>query len=899
LSGIAAGTAVNLSFDLIGFGNDAGSMQSHLTVRDVKLSGATVVPKTQEDAVTGAEDSVIPVSVLANDSDAGQAGFVPKVVAGPAHGRVELNVDGSFSYTPDADFFGQDRFTYTISNGRVDSNESTVNLTVTAVNDAPVVSPFAAVLQEDGSVILNLQGLASDVDGDPLQISLSTPQQGSVTRNANGEYVYTPVANFNGEDSFIVTASDGQLTAGNIVRLTITAMNDIAVAGNDTAMTDQGKAVLIAVLANDTDIDNSTGVNAGLGLAANAGLLAKIIANPAHGSVTQTVNGSLLYTPDVGFYGTDSFSYVANDGVADSNLVGVTLTVNPTNRPPVAHDDSATLNENGSIRLGLLANDADADGDALSIILETQPTHGKLVLNADNTVTYTPFTHYSGADSFSYRLSDGQALSGIATALLTINPIANAPTLVLTETSASFRTSWETVANTDSSSTVLKQSELEGWKLMSNPNSSNNGFEVWSSGDKLTNSSGKLYTVNAGKDNGNNWLKIGGSPFSYTWQVAGIERSVQTMAGAIYNLSLDLAALRGYGADYARVNIVVDDQKIGTWAGASYSTSLNWQNLALQFTGNGQRQTLKIVSEGPKNGVIGQITMLDDIVLSEWYPANTGLEDTAIRLAAISAQLADTDGSETLRLSIENLPVGAVLTDGSHQFTAGPAGTTADITGWAAANLSVTPPNDFNGSFSLKVTATAKEQLNGDQASTVATLKVTVLPVNDAPIAKDAGYTVQQDSRINIDFAGLISDADGDALTLSLAHPSQGVLKKNSDGSYTYEPNPGFNGVDSFSYTVSDGSLSSTATISLRVAGPAVNKSASITLQSSYAVSATPVNNGGGVTAPVTPAFTVDWQGSVANQAVSSSDEWLIEYLAKNEDKQKTLAEMTGLTIKL
>ena len=403
---------------------------------------------------------------------------------------------------------------------------------------------------------------------------------------------------------------------------------------------------------------------------------------------------------------------MANDGLADANLASVTISVNPTNHPPVAVKDTATLNENASIRLGLLTNDSDADGDALSMIIETQPVHGKLVLNADNTVTYTPVTYFSGTDSFSYRLSDGQLLSGIATVTLAINPIANAPTLVLTETSESFL---------------------------------------------------------------------------------------------------------------------------------------------------------------------------------------AGLEDTAIRLSAISAALIDTDGSESLLLRIENIPVGAVLTDGNHQFTAAQGATNADVTGWALGNLSVTPPKDFNGSFSLTVAAIAKEQLNGDQASTSATIKVIVLPVKDAPVAKNTRFTGQQNGSIAIDFASLISDADSDTLTPSFTKPLQGVLKKNSDGSYAYAPNLDFTGADSFSYTVSDGSLSTTATVSLQVASPEVNKGAAITLQSGYAFDTPWVDNGGGV---AVPAATVDWQGTVVNQPLTSNNEWLVAYIG-NETKQKTLVEITGLTVKL
>lgn len=161
LAGIAAGTVVNLSFDLIGFGKGLEAQNSRLTIRDLRLG----VPQTTDDAVTTAEDAPLVIDALANDLNARQPGFVPVVVAGPAHGQISINADGSFAYTPDKDWFGEDRFTYKLSDGRVDSNLATVVLTVTPVNDAPVVPTRAVTLDEDGSATVDLLAGAADKRG--------------------------------------------------------------------------------------------------------------------------------------------------------------------------------------------------------------------------------------------------------------------------------------------------------------------------------------------------------------------------------------------------------------------------------------------------------------------------------------------------------------------------------------------------------------------------------------------------------------------------------------------------------------------------------------------------------------------------------------------------------------
>lgn len=186
LSGIARdadGTvAVNLSFDLIGFGNTATTMGSHVQVSDVRLLG---LPQAADDSVSTAEDSTLSFNALANDTDAVQTGFAPIVIAGPAHGSVSVNADGSFSYTPDANYFGADSFSYHISNGSLASNTATVSLTITPVNDAPVAADVTVSTAEDTPVAIQL--IASDLDstGASLQFTLQAqPQHGSLVQGA-------------------------------------------------------------------------------------------------------------------------------------------------------------------------------------------------------------------------------------------------------------------------------------------------------------------------------------------------------------------------------------------------------------------------------------------------------------------------------------------------------------------------------------------------------------------------------------------------------------------------------------------------------------------------------------------------------------------------------------------
>jgi hypothetical protein len=785
LSGIAAGTAVNLSFDLIGFGKDEATMKSHVTVRDVRLLG---MPVTQDDVATGSEDSVIQIVALANDTNASQAGLNPFVVAVPTHGQVTANIDGSFSYTPEANFFGVDSFTYRVSDGVVESNVSTI-------------------------------------------------------------------------------------------RLTITAVNDIAVAVNDTAVTDQDKAVNIPVLVNDSDIDNP---NSG-----NAGLLARIIANPAHGTVLANADGSLTYTPIAGFFGIDSFTYVANDGVGDSNLASVTITVNPTNRPPVANNDSATLNEDGSIVLGILSNDTDMDGDALTIIIVSQPTHGQLALNKNNTVTYTPLADYFGTDSFSYRLSDGQAVSGVATVNLVVESVNDAPIITLfgiSSRSEIFRTGWETARNENKFSTLVQQSTLEGWTLITSPDNfgaGKNGFEIWTSNDAMADTRNTLSKVSAAAGNGANWIELNNSGTTLA-QTLGIQRSVNTRLGAIYTLSFDYAGRNGYSTDYTRIGIYVDGVKLATYANTSPATRLNWKALQYTFTGTGGVQTIKFVTEATRFDVGGRGALIDDIALVEQLPANA---DVPLK---ISTTLLDSDASEALSLKLQGLPVGTVIADGTRSFTATTGNTTGDITGWILAKLTIRIPTTQKSTFTLTLLVTATESANLNAVSTSATLTINPRTLFVCP---------------------MVFDSDGDGLDDKREHK------------HTYLPKPGFKGEDSFGFKISDEKHSVKASVHLvvgeevdnrgQVCERAVNslqdRTATLTLQSAYSDNknrkirdeiAYLIVNHNKNAPPADDYFKLNWQGRAVDRK-RPNNEWMFQYLDEKDVRQKSLAEITGLKIGL
>src|SRR5207248_292543 len=142
-------------------------------------------------------------------------------------------------------------------------------------------------------------------------------------------------------------------------------------------------------------------------------------------------DGSFIYTPTTNYNGIDTFTYKATDGQAQSGIATATITVTPVNDAPVAaSSEERRAGEETQLTViapGVLANDSDVDGDPLSTILVTGPSQGTLTLNSDGSFSYMPALNFNGVDTFTYKATDGQAQSGIATATITVTPVNDAP----------------------------------------------------------------------------------------------------------------------------------------------------------------------------------------------------------------------------------------------------------------------------------------------------------------------------------------------------------------------------------------------------------------------------------------------------------------------------------------
>ena len=191
-------------------------------------------PVAANDNYTVAEDAALNVAapgVLANDSDADNNALAASLVSAPAHGTVSFSSNGSFTYTPSADFNGVDTFTYKASDGKLDSNVATVTVTVTPVNDPPVANNDAYAVKPNATLSVAAPGVLTndgDVDSATLHaVLVTTVAHGALTLNADGSFTYTPASGYKGFDSFTYKANDGSADS-NVATVTINVTSDAA-----------------------------------------------------------------------------------------------------------------------------------------------------------------------------------------------------------------------------------------------------------------------------------------------------------------------------------------------------------------------------------------------------------------------------------------------------------------------------------------------------------------------------------------------------------------------------------------------------------------------------------------------------------------------------------------------
>lgn len=766
---------------------NGGSHSATVTVTVLALNDA---PVATDDGYSVDEDGTLTVpaaGVLGNDTDVEDDSLNSILVSDTANGTLTLNTDGSFTYTPDADFNGTDTFTYKANDGSADSDPATVTITVNPINDAPVATDDSTSTNEDTPVTIDLLANDTDTESDSLSVEIDTgPTNGSVEQNPDKTVTYTPDPDFHGTDTFTYLVTDGDKSDTATVTVTVLPINDAPIAVDDSATTTEDVSVTISVLDNDSDVDGDSPTVAS-------------VSDPANGSVVINQDGTVTYTPDTNFEGSDTFTYTIDDGHGEMDTATVTVTIGAVNDPPVASDDSASTDEDTSVDITVLDNDSDIDGDVLSVVSASEPANGTTVVNANGTITYTPDPDFHGTDTFTYKIDDGNSGSDTATVTVTVNPTADVPEAADDDYSVD-----EDTTLTISAAGVLgNDSDVDGDSLtaavVAGP----------SHGSLTLNSDGSFsYTPNT---------NFNGSD-SFTYQANdGTANSNTATVTIVVNAVND----RPEAADDDSYSVDEDNSLTVPAAGVLGNDS--------DIDGNG---FTAVLVDGPDNGDLtlnsdGSFTYTPDAHFNGsdtfTYLANDGIADSDPATVTITVNPIndDPEASDDSPTTDEDTAVDIAVLDNDTDIDgdiltviSASDPTNGSVVVNANGTITYTPDTNFHGSDSFTYTI----QDTSGQPNT-AMVNITVNPLNDPPVALDDSAQTDEGVPVVITVLDNDSDVDGDQPSVtSASDPASGTTQVNPDGTITYTPDVDFHGSDSFTYNIADGNGgNATGTVSVTV----------------------------------------------------------------------------------
>jgi VCBS repeat-containing protein len=422
------------------YGSNTDNRTNDPNIQIDRLFGRSI--SADDQTVTTPEDT--PVTITLSGELQGSITPVFSITRAPLHGMLGTFLAGSDTtqlvYTPDANYNGGDDFEFEISDGRNRSARGTVTINVTPVNDPPVATAVVVTTDEDQSVVITLTG--SDPDGDALTFAIaSAPTSGTLDSivsvdGTTATIVYTPNPNYNGNDGFTFTVSDGIATSDTAtVTIDVLPVNDAPLSAGDLFNAFEDTPLTIApagVLANDTDGDGDT-------------LTAVLVTPPATGTLTLNADGSFTYTPAANANGTVSFTYHATDGTDASPDVVVTINLAPVNDAPsfVKGADVSVLEDAGAQSLAgwataLSAGPADESAQTLAFAVtnNSNPTLFSTApaIAADGTLSFTPAPNANGTATITLQIADngGTANGGIDTSapqtfVITVTAVNDAP----------------------------------------------------------------------------------------------------------------------------------------------------------------------------------------------------------------------------------------------------------------------------------------------------------------------------------------------------------------------------------------------------------------------------------------------------------------------------------------
>ncbi|WP_252949809.1 Ig-like domain-containing protein [Pseudoalteromonas shioyasakiensis] len=757
--------------------DDLENGRSAIATVSITINPVNDAPFAKIDTALTEEDMAIEIDVALNDSDLDEGDSLDlsslEVVTAPENGKASVQ-NKRILYTPNADFNGNDTFTYRVADeSGAMSNQASVMVTVGEVNDAPIALNDAAELDEDASIELSILDNDLDVDSD-LTIDNVTitqaPAHGKVSINsASGTISYKPNADFFGSDSFTYSVKDDQSLISNIavVKLTVNSVNDAPVANNDVAQLLEDTAHSINVLGNDLDVDGSLDKSS-----------LEVVTEPEHGS-TQIVDGMISYTPNANSNGEDSFSYRVKDDLGVwSNNANVFITITAVNDAPLANNDVIQIDEDESVIIDVTGNDSDVDGsiDEDSVKVVTEPAFGNVINNVDGTVSYTPVSNYVGFDSFTYSVLDNEgAESNTASVTITVLAVNDAPMIEsapVTSATQDEAYSYVLIINDVDSADSYKLSatELPSWldfnpatgELSGTPSNDDVGTHavtlLVTDAEGLTDTQTFVITVADVNDEATGGISISGE--AKQGETLRVESTIDDPDG-----------LGEFTYQWMRNGVLITGATLSEYMLTDADIGATITVVVTYVDGNGNTETF---TSGATSPVI--ISNVAPVAIGEQFSTD---EDESI---TFTLGYFDENGDELTFNLVTPVSNGTLTVD--------------------ANRFMYQPSADFSGSDSFSYSVS-----DGVLTSELATVTIVVNQVNDAPVATPDNFTVNADLNeyVVLDVLANDIDVDGDALTLVHALASVGSIRI-VDNKLEYLPPVGLNADVTITYQIKDAS---------------------------------------------------------------------------------------------
>ncbi|MDH3308038.1 MAG: Ig-like domain-containing protein, partial [Acidimicrobiia bacterium] len=762
-------------------------------VLSISVTAVNDPPDLRAIPVALAEDNstVIDVRAAVVDIDGDPAAATVSVVGVADKGLVLPAGDGRFKYTPPPNFNGTDSFTVRICDDGGACESRAITVTVAPVNDAPTIDVIVPAMSEDTPASIFVD--AADVDGDPLTTTvIAGPVSGTAVVDIDGSLFYTPGADFFGTESITIAVCDHATCTEEVVSFVVAGINDPPIV--------PGPGPLVTAEETTISFDPLLGAIDPEGGAVS---LDSFDALSAHGG--SIALGSLEYTPALDFVGVDTFSYSAGDPAGATTSVTVTVTVTGVNDNPFAGDDAFITTEDTPLLVavpGVLANDGDVDGDLLTAALASAPTSGAATVAADGSFSYTPDPDFTGSDGFTYVIADGAGGSAAASVTVEVLPVNDAPRAV------------DDAAATSGPGVVVVA-------VLANDVDVEGDFDPTSvsvvvpptKGTALANPDGTIdYTPTSGETGADGFvyqicdLSALCDNATVTMGLMGPDAvdDAASMAEDAAPITIDVVANdTDPNADLDPTSAVVEVPASNGLATANGDGTFDYDSDPdFEGTDTFEYRVCDLTSACNTATVTITVTGVNDppVAGDDGGVGFTTAEDTPFTTASVVGNDTDVEDGTPVAASVTVVGV-----------------TPVGLTNNGDGTFGYAPPANTNGDvvFTYQVDDTA------GAASNVATVTITVTAVNDPPVAGDDGVGVAEDAP-GVTFNVLTNDTDVDLDSLSLgsfdgSSIANGLLTDNGGGSFTYVPDPNFFGVETFTYQVTDGSLTDTGTVTITV----------------------------------------------------------------------------------